>query len=725
MSELYKGSSEGFNIITDGYLSYAQEVVARRAIPDLRDGLKPVNRRILYSAYTNRKNSEMQKCVAVVGDALKLHPHGDASLYGAMVLMVSNNGSWNMPVFDGMGNLGHVYSSRPPAAARYPKVRLNDNAEEYFKEKAVLELVDAEEGVGKEPVVLYPTYPTVLVNGSQGIAVGAGTRIPSFNFADVADLTIKYIREGQFEVTDIIYPDFPTGGVLVKKDSELAKIMAVGVGKLKIRAHVEIVGKEIIVTEVPFGKTFESLIKNIEDADINEISNVMDLTDRTNNGKISIICKNKKVVNYVLMELYRRNILQNVYSSNILVTMDGKPLMLGVHDIIKKWVEWRESVLVKKFNYELAGIANELETLDYFIRLISNETWRDEYVRRITKESKSSADEYLREIFEGIPKEVCDWIADRSVSAFRSGGRYRNRFDSLVETQSYYNECLRDPGSYIIKELEDLKKRKAGDYERKTQISNIDYRFTKVIDSEEIEDDSYCVYTLTKEGYMLKTREVPQWVKAEDILRCFEGQANSVIVSFDNMGRVIRFKGTEIDFTGYGDSGVYLPKSFEAAWEEKYKVLYAGLCDGSRKMLVYRDGYVGFLNTSEWSDKKIVRYTSNGVCRAVMDKLLQVYEEDEIPECLILADDTGRHMKLGIVMTEEIPERSRTSRAKIFDGTNIDTKYIKGVTYLQAMQALRNADSYVGKLKKLNMSDVNKEMGEIPDGEYLEFNMQF
>ena len=718
MSDLYCGSSDGFGYLVDGYIDYSREVISGRAIPDLRDGLKPVNRRILYSAYQNRKNKDFQKCAVFVSDAMKLHPHGDSSVYGAFVLMTEPNGSWNMPVFEGMGNLGHVYSSMPPAAYRYPKARLNDMSDEYFKEKEVMDLVPAEEGVGVEPVVLCPTYPAVLVNGTSGIAVSVGTRIPSFNFGDVLDMTIKYIRNGYLEVNDIIYPDFPTGGILVKKDSEVAKIMATGVGKLKIRAHVEIVGKEIIVSQVPYGKTFESIVKLVNDAEIQGISSVMNLTDRNSDGQVVITCKTKKVVNYVLMELYRKNILQSTYASNILVTMDGKPLMLGVHGVIAKWVEWREEVLRKKFTLQIQGIDSEMETLGYFIRLVNNEEWKDTYVAKATKVSKAAADAYLKEIFEGIPQEVCNWINERSVSAFNHGGRYANRYESLLQSRKYYEDCLAHPDKYIINELEELKKSKAGMYDRKTVVSNLDYRFSKVSSTEEVEDDSYCIYTLRKDGFLMKSRE-PR-VPKDETIRVFEGAANSVLVGFDNFGRVLRISGTEIPFTASDENGVYLPKLFEATFEESYKVLYMGILDGSKRMLVYRDGYVGFLDTSEWVGKKVVRYTNNGVCTAVMDKLLQVYEEDEIPQCLILADDSDGKVKLGIVDTSEIPERGRLSRAKVLGGTGINTKYIKGCPYMTAMTFVKSADKYVGNLKKVTAKDFIGDPSELEDGAYLE-----
>lgn len=716
-NEIYNGSSEGFSYLVDGYMDYSKEVIARRAIPDLRDGLKPVQRRILYSAKINDKK-QFQKCATFVADAMKLHPHGDSSVYGAFTLMTSSNGSWNFPVFEGMGNLGKVYSSNPPAAYRYPKAKLHPNADEYFKEKDILNLVQSEEGEGVEPDVLYPTFPTVLVNGTAGIAVSVGTRIPSFNFHDVIDLTIKYIENGKLgAISDIIYPDFPTGGVLVKTDSEVAKIMATGQGKLKIRAKVEIKGNEIVVTEVPFGKTFESIVKAVESADLKDVKTAMNLTGNDSNGKAVIVCKSKRAVEWVLLELYRKGILQSTFASNILVTNDGKPYILGVHSIIEEWVEFRRNVIIKKFDNELQKINSELTILDYFMRLIGNQEWRDTYVAKATKVSKKEADNYLHNIFEDIPEDVCDWINSRSINAFNNGGKYSKRYSELLDYKAYCEEMHSNPDKYILKELRDLNNKNKGLYQRKTMISNTDYKFSKIVDSDVIEDTSPCVYTLTKEGFILKTRDI---IYIDDIFYQFKGQANSLLVGFDNFGRVLRISGSDIPYTGVGESGLYLPKVFDASFEESYKILYMGICDGTTRMLVYRDGYVGFFDTSEWVDKKVVKVVSKGICTAVMDKLLEIYEEDEVPQCLLLADDTGKNIKLGIVNTKEIPMRSRTSRAKIFDGTDIDTHYIKGMSYLDVESYINNPNKYMDKLVRINDDTFIGDPSEMEDGKYLD-----
>lgn len=721
VGDLYNGNSEGFQYVTDGYIDYSKEVISRRAIPDLRDGLKPVQRRIIYSAHKSKSYS-LQKCAVIVGDALKLHPHGDAALYGALTLLTDSNGSWNMPVFQGMGNLGHVNSSEHAAAMRYPKACLNDNAKDYFGEESVMTLIPAEEGEGEEPEVLLPNYPTVLVNGTAGIAVSVGTRIPSFNFGDVCDLTIKYLENGRLELSDIIYPDFPTGGILVKTDSEVAKIMATGVGKLKIRAKVEIEGKEIHVKEVPFGRTIESIIKAVEAAEIREISGVMNLTDRNSEGTVVITCKSKKMVESVLLELYRRGILQTTFASSMLVTYEGKPYIMGVHKVIQQWIEWRKQILEKKFKQSIQGIKEELTNLDYFIRLINNKEWNTAYTSKVRDNGKKDGDTYLKEIFPDIPFETCTWISGRALSAFNNGGAYTKRYNDLQELDAYYRKSLEDMDSYIINELKQLKVSKRGQYERKTVISNTDYRFSKLSDSDVIEDTSDCVYTLFKSGFFKKTRD---YIYDNGILCQFRGQANSPLVGFDNFGRVMRVSGAEFEFTPVGDNGVYLPKFFDASFEDKYKVLYMGLLDGTCRMLVYRDGYIGFLDTSEWVGKKLVRFTNAGVCTAVMDQLLHIYEQDEIPQVLLLADDTGKHVKMGMLVTEDIPVRSRTSRAKVFVGTNINTKYLRGSSYMSATAYCKDINKYAGKLKMLNFDDLVGSEEELEEGMYLDLCKDF
>ena len=725
MSGIYDGPSEGFATLVDGYVSYAMAVISGRAVPDLRDGLKPVNRRILYSAKEHDKKT-LQKCVGLVGDALKLHPHGDGSVYGALALMTDENGTYNIPYFHGMGNLGKVYSSDKPAAMRYPKAMLNENANDFFLDKEVIHLVPAEEGEGYEPSVLPARYPVVLVNGAEGIAVSAGTKMASFNFEDVLNLVIKYIQKGDLDLEDAICPDFPTGGILVKNDAEIAKIMLTGTGKLKIRAKVEIEGKSILVKEVPFGRTVEGIVKKIKNSDIDGISNVINTTGRNSKAFITINCKNKRVVEDVLVTLYRMNILQNVFASNILVTYDGEPKILGVFGLVKEWVKWRKSVLTEKFNYLIDSLQGDKIILDYFLRLVGNEEWKDEYVRRLTKEGKKSCDEYLDSLFEdnedwsknGI--SVKDWIYDRKGSAFNRGGAYVSKYENILRTEQLYKDTLGDLDGYIVNEMQGIirDKKAAGYCKRKTEITMKDYRFSKLTDESETIDNSYCVFTLCKDGFMYKTRDKINLPK-ENVLCEVEATADEVLLGFDNFGRIVRIFGKEIPFSG--EQGTYMPKYLGTTFEEDYRLLYICKIDGSRKMLVYRDGYIGFLDTSEFEGKRNSRVINNGVCLAVRDKLLEVYDEDKVPRYLLLADDSYMdRVRIGIVETEGIAIRSRTSRAKVLNGDYINTSYIKGFNDpMQLSMFMEHAEQHIGKLKWYKGNFYGEDT-EIADGTYLD-----
>lgn len=704
---LYNGSSDGFEMLSDGYIDYAKEVIAKRSIPDLRDGLKPVGRRILYSIKTTIKGDGLSKCGTLVGRVMELHPHGDSSVYGALCGMTDINGSLNVPLFIGQGEFGRVYSQDTPAAMRYTKAKLSPDAADYFRDMEACDLVQSEEGEGVEPVVLPVRYPSVLINGTSGMAVGVATEIPSFNFYDVVNLTIAYLKNKSvfevFTIDDLIVPDFPTGGVLVRDDSELTKIMLTGRGKLRVRAKVEVIGKEIIVKEVPYGRTIEGIIKAIDSAEIYGVSDVMDTTGFQSAGLLKIVCKSKKIVEEVLLELYRKRVLQSTINSNMLVIEDGVPQVIGVYEIIKRWVAWRRKVCAVKLTKNLEGLQDELQTLGYFIRLISNDTWRDNYVDKAIHRNKKESNDYLHEIFDEmdgkpIPEEVCNWIHDRSVSAFNNGGRYAKRYEDLESTSRSLKRFLDDIDSYIIEDLENLLEEKKGRFSRKTQVTYRDYRFS-VIKAEEQEDDSFCYYVLKKDGFLCKVRDLT--ATENDVLSVVSGKANSILVGFDNYGRLLRVIGSEIGFTG--SNGTFLPKYFGVDTSEvkDYKILYIGLLDGSKRMLLYKDGYIGFLDTMDMVGKKKIKIINEGVDRHVYDRLLEVVEEPDIPRYVMFADDHGKKVKFGLVDMNTVKEGSRKTRRKVLTGnTGMQAQYYALFKDpIELMKFNRDAQFYFDRLR--------------------------
>lgn len=720
MSNIYNGPSKSFDTLVDGYLDYSEEVILRRAIPDLRDGMKKVGRRVLYAMKSGKMDTQLVKSLRVIGDAGKIHPHGDSSVYGAACLMTDENGSNNISFIHAMGNLGKVYSSIPPAHQRYTKMVLNEFADDLFRDSDVMELIPSEEGDGVEPKVLNAVYPVVLVNGAMGIAVGTGTMMPSFNFNDVLELTIKRIKKGELGVEDAIIPDFPTGGVLVCNREEIAKIMLTGVGKLKIRARVEIVGNEIWVKDVPVGKTAESIAKAVNEAELRDVKEAVPTMGRNSPGHVVITCKTKRAVESVLMRLYQMNILQSTFSSNMLVVNDDKPQMLGVYGIIDEWYAWRKSVLTRKFENLLNNVQAEKHQLSSLMSLINNEPAKKEFVRLATEKGKIEAVAYLKEAVEGITAGECDWVFDRGLGVFHRGGTYAKRLENIIENEKLWRGYLADLDAYIVNELETILNKRAGMFSRKTEVSYTDYKFSKITDSNEILDESPCVYNLMKNGFLTKERNARV---GDDVFMSIKARANSILIGFDNYGRVLRVIGTEIPFTG-SDNGVYLPKYFgvesEVEQEYDYRVLYLCELDGSKKVLVYRDGYIGFFDTNEFYGKKNIKVISKGICTAVRDQLLEVIDEKDVPDYLLLADDTSGKIKLGVVVMNTVPERSRTSRAKVLSGGYINTQYLKGFNGFELSKFIENPDALIGKLRVFK-GEWYGEPEEVQDGFYLEY----
>lgn len=715
---LYNGSSEGFNLMCDGYIDYAKEVISRRSVPDLRDGLKPVGRRIIYGCSGHKGiYDNLIKCGTLVGRVMEFHPHGDSSVYGSLCIMTDKNGSMNVPIFEGQGQLGKVYSSGSPAAMRYPKAKFSDTARYYLRDMDACEMIPAEEGEGYEPVALPVRFPAALVNGTEGMAVAVSTYIPSFNFLDVLELTQEYLKTGKCE--KIIVPDFPTGGILVRDDSELAKIMSVGKGKLKIRAKVEIAGKNILVKEVPTGKTVEGIVKAIDNAEIQGVQNCKVSVGLNSDALVTITCKTLKVVESVLMQLYKYRILQTSISSNMLFVENEEPKFLGVYGVIERWVAWRRGIVKVKFENLLEPIKPELEQLTYFMRLVQNEEWKATMLDKLAYKSKAEGKAYLKEIFEDIPDSVCDWIIKRDVPAYNKGDRYAKRYEDLLATEELYKSYLADIDSYIYNDLEELKSEGSRFFARKTEETYLDYKFSSISDSE-IEDDSFCVYTLFEDGFLCKTRE-KIFDSDKKVVASISAQANSTLIGFDCFGRILRVFGTDIPFTGKNDHGEYLPRYFEGDGFEGYKIMYLGLLDGKKRMLVYKDGFVGFLDTSEWAGKKKIRVVQRGVDTSVYNLLTEVIEEDDFSEYLVVAEDTGKKVRFGVAEVGSIREASRKSRAKVFGGSDLDVRYVTMMNYLELTQFMEEPFHFLDRLKPLGNREVYGDAGRImKEGRYYE-----
>src|SRR6201996_8931140 len=375
------------------YLDYAMSVIVQRALPDARDGLKPVHRRILYSMHENGRdwNKPYRKSALIVGDVMgKYHPHGDASIYDALVRMAQDF-SMRLPLIDGQGNFGSV-DGDPPAAMRYTEARRAKVAHSLTEDidKDTVEFQDNYDGSEREPIVLPARFPNVLVNGSSGIAVGMATNIPPHNLSEVVDACIAYIDDPSITMdalTEIVPgPDFPTGGLIIGKQAARAAL-ARGRGSVLMRARcaIEEIRKDrnaIIVTEIPYqvNKALlqERIAELVRDKRVEGISDIRDESDR-HGMRVVIELKRDASADVVLNQLYRFSQLQTSFGVNMLALDNGRPAQMNLKDMLAVFVSFREEVIPRRTKYELSrardrghilvGLAVAVANIDEIIRL--------------------------------------------------------------------------------------------------------------------------------------------------------------------------------------------------------------------------------------------------------------------------------------------------------------------------------------------------------------------
>lgn len=689
--------SDGVMYLVNGYIEYAEEVITSRALPSVYDGLKPVNRRILKTLWDKyKKNNAYIKSARVAGDTMALHPHGDSAIYEAMVLMTQKNGSLAFPTVDGSGTFGGVYKDDPPAAPRYTEVRLHESANrEYFGEMNGINMIPNFDATLKEPEYLPVSFPAILVNSTSGIAVGFRCNIPSFNFNDVCDLVIENIKDG--ECHTVIAPDFVTGGYYVKNDKELQKLMRVGTAKLKLRGRHSVNNKEIVVEQVPFGKTIQKLVKQINSSDISAIRNAYDSDDYDHGICFTVDCVSKNRVDEALYEIYKKTDFQYTYSADITVIVDGTPMKLGVWQIIDKWVEWRRGVLTKEYTHRRDGLLEAIRESEAFMTVVEDRERCEELTRVIVSEGRKAGREFVQKNFtrEEVPEDLIAFVTSRSIPDYNDGGKYKSEYEGYKLQVEALNRNLADIDSVIVAQMQALKQKYGTKLARKTEITNVDYSFTSADDAKEkIVDTSKCYYEL-KNGFLKKMRYPDDTSKAQFK---FEGTASDVLIAFDNRGRVLRVYAEELPMNSAYDTGIYLPRYFELEEDDDYRITYIGVLDGSELMLLYRDGYVGFVDTSEWSDNnrriKVIQKGIHPESAEVLGTVLKSWDS-----MVFVTDETGR---IGWAYTDEIKHKNRTARTRVFNlyHDNLIDSYASITADVGSMY-LNNLELYKGKLTKL------------------------
>ena len=577
------------------YGEYACETVMNRAFPAI-DGFKPAERRILYTMYKG-KVTEMSKCADVVGMTLRLHPHGDATIYDTLARMTDKAkycGN-NIAFITGKGNFGHVFNDDKKSADRYTECKLSKYAEELFSDMQGAKMIGSYDNKYTEPELLPVTFPYILCNPTVGIAVGLASNIPSFNFNDVVSATIEFIETGK--ISKYLYPDFTTGGTYVRNDAEAKKFMTTGCGQIKLRGKWYIEGKTIHITEIPYYTTAPAII-NAARA-IQGVTGANDDSD-INGFSISVEVNNRHNVDFVVGELLRTTDLQMTLKTNMsYVGVDG-PHTTGIIDIIKSWVDFRRLVLTRKFNLQIKDYAVAIKRYTYLTELVTNAEYYSGYFNAL-HESDIAAISYLKNIFPDIPSDVIDWIVDMRGRQLANAKNKVAKLDSLKAGKAGVEYELAHLDETIIKQLQSLNSKYVTP--RLTEVSDHDIIVEEVKEVHE----AYPV-GITISGKFIKKSQVYGMGKDE-----FECMSDDVISFIDNKGRLLRVFVDDLPVAGVNDVGTYLAAYLGI--DDDFEIMaYDIVKDGLVKAYLYKDGVVGVIDYSEWANlSKHVKVTKSGV----------------------------------------------------------------------------------------------------------------
>ena len=566
--------SELVGEMENSYIEYAMSVIKQRALPDVRDGLKPVHRRILYSMYETGLTSDkpFKKSATCVGDVLgKYHPHGDASVYDAMVRLAQDF-SMRYMLVDGHGNFGSV-DGDPPAAYRYTEARMSKICNEMLRdiEKDTVDWDPNFDESRKEPRVLPSRFPNLLVNGSSGIAVGMATNIPPHNLREVINATICVLDDPNATLDDLMEhvkgPDFPTRGIIMGR-AGIRAAYATGRGKVVVRARTEFEefgsGRtRIIVTELPYQVNKRQLIKNIaEQVKDKRLDGISDLRDETDRNGMRIVIELKKDANgqVVLNKLFSQTAMQTNFSIIMLALVDNQtqPKILSLRNILDEYVAFQEDVIIRRTRYDLKKAQERAHILEGLLIAQDN---IDEVIH-IIRSSYDNAKQNLMDRF-GLDDVQAQAICDMRLIALQGLNREKleGEYKELEAKIDYFNQLLssEDMLRGVLKDELIAIRDKYGD-DRITEIQDV----ADEIDIEDLIEEEQCVYTLTDGGYIKRTSaseyrlqgkggkgNKSMSTKEEDnVNTVFTASTHDYILFFTSMGRVYRRKGYQIPASG-------------------------------------------------------------------------------------------------------------------------------------------------------------------------------
>lgn len=599
------------------YMPYAMSVIVSRAIPEI-DGLKPSHRKLLYTMFKmGLLKGQKTKSANVVGQTMKLNPHGDMAIYETLVRLTTGNMALLHPLVESKGNFGRVYSRDMKfAAPRYTEVKLTEICEEMFRDidKDTVDFTENYDGTMTEPVLLPSAFPNILVNPNQGIAVGMASNICSFNLREVCEATIAYIKNDNIDIMQYLSaPDFSTGGQIILNEQELRKIYETGRGSFKLRARYRFDRQNscIEIYEIPYTTTTEAIIEAV--ADIiknNKIKDITDIRDETDleGLKITIDIKRNSDPDTIMNKLFKLTPLEDSFGCNFNILIDQKPMVLGVLGILDNWIQFRMDCIRRKCRFEirkkserlhlLTGLAKILLDIDRAIRIIRGTEQDSEVIPNLMKgfDIDRVQAEFIAEIkLRNLNKEYI----------LKQTSDIENLRKEIADLEDIYSHDARIL-DIICSQLEEISKKYG--QARRTEIIS-DNQVEEITEDNFIEDYNVRLF-LTSQGYIKKISLVSlrasgeHKLKEDDfMIQELETRNKTDLLLFSNLGVVYKLKTHELSDTKASSLGDYLNNILKLEPDEKIIKMIATEDYKGNILFAYQNGKMSKITLSSYATK--------------------------------------------------------------------------------------------------------------------------
>ncbi len=700
--------------IETNYMPYTMSVIVSRALPDI-DGFKPSHRKLLYTMFKmGLLKGNKTKSANIVGQTMRLNPHGDQAIYVTMVRLTRGNEALLHPYIDSKGNFGKNYSKDMAyAAPRYTEAKLEKMCEEFFAEinKDTVDFMPNYDNTMMEPTMLPTTFPNILVNANIGIAVGMASSICSFNLKEVCNTTIKYLKSktGNIDLLKSLpAPDFPSGGEIIYNSDDISKIYESGRGSFYLRSKYKYDKKNscIDITEIPYTTNIEAIIDQIRDlVKSNVIKEITDIRDETDKSglKITIDIKKSTDVEMLMLELYKRTKLKDSFNCNFNILINGKPRVLGIRDIIKEWSEFRINCIKRGIKFDITKMLEKLHLLKGLEKVLLD---IDKAVN-IVKNTKKDKD-VIPNLIKGfdVDKIQAEFIADIKLRHFNKEYIINKTKDikNLKEELEKNKEILNDEEkikNIIIDQLKEISKKYGK--ERKTKI--IDEENVKVLTEEDLISDYNVKIFFTKEGYLKKVPftslrgNIVQKLKDNDfIIQEIETTNKSELLLFTNKCEVYKKYIYEIEDTKASNLGDYLQSLLSLGEDEK--VIYITATDDyiGNMLFFFANGKSSKVKLSSYKTKTNRTKLTNAYSHR--EKLVYIERINEDKELIAVSD---------------------INKVLIFNTSQIKPKSARNTMGIQVMKSKNGSlASKVLNIKDVNFNDYDYYRGNIDTiGKYL------